>query len=130
MGDWSSILILIKKFLNDNELLNMTTKKFFDKGQSFIDSNHIHKNEKFFSSIKIEEKRKITLQYWYIFIHLNQSFRLRFKKNLFKSIINQFFENFIIYKKLNYKDYFFLNILSLGIFLRYFLFFPFKIFKK
>ena len=122
--------MLIKKFLNDNELLNMTTKKFFDKGQSFIDSNHINKIENFFSSIKVEEKRKITLQYWYIFIHLNQSFRLRFKKKLFKSIINQFFENFVIYKKLNYKDYLFLNILSLGIFLRYFLFFPFKIFKK
>ena len=121
---------LIKKFLNDDELLSKTTRKFFDKGQSFIDSNYIKKLEIFLSSIDGGRKKTISLQYWYIFIHLNQSFRLRFKKRLYITIIKQFFENFIIYKKLKYKDYIFLNILSLGIFLRYFLFLPFKIFNK
>jgi len=122
--------VIIKKFLNDDELLDKTTKKFFDKGQSFLDLNYIKKIEDFLSPIAIEKKKNITLQYWYIFIHLNQSFRLRFKKRLFISMIKQFFENFIIFRNLNYKDYIFLNILSLGIFLRYLLFLPFKIFKK
>jgi hypothetical protein len=121
---------LIKKFLNDNNILERTTKKFFLKGQNFLDVNYIKKIENFLSSIKLRNKKIIILQYWYLFIHLQQSYRLRFKKRYFFSMTRQFFENFIIYKKLPFKDYILISIISIIIFLRFLLFSPLKIFKK
>tara|TARA_B110000285_G_C15049609_1_gene576258 strand:- start:115 stop:1287 length:1173 start_codon:yes stop_codon:yes gene_type:complete len=121
---------LVTKFLNDNNLLQSTTKKFFIKGQNYLDSNYVNKIENFLSSIKFRNKKNIILQYWYLFIHLQQSYRLRFKKRYYFSMIKQFFENFIIYKELVFKDYILINFISSIIFLRFLLFLPFKIFKK
>ena len=121
---------LIKKFLNDKNILQLTTKKFFLKGQIFLDANYNKKIESFLSSVKFRNKKIITLQYWYLFIHLQQSYRIRFKKKYFLSMAKQFFENFLIYKKLDFKDYILINFISSVVFLRFLLFLPFQILKK
>ena len=127
----SECIELIKKFLKDQKLLEETTKNFHLKGQPLIDINYIKKIKSFLTQLKIRDKKDIILQYWYLFIHLRQSFRLRFKKKFFLTMIAQYFENFSTYKKtLKLKDFFVINIISTVIFFSFLILMPFKFLKK
>jgi hypothetical protein len=129
-NDMNECVNLLKSFLGDEVKLKKFTKKFYDKGQQYLDINYIEKIEKFLFKTKKVIKYKSNLDIWYIFIHVKQLYRSRYKSNNFLSFIKQFTENFILFKNNKILDIFIFNIFSIIFFLRFLPFLPYKIFKS
>ena len=126
-------LDLIKLYLGDEQQLIEKTKKFNLKSMNYEDSKYILQISKFIEKIKIKKKEYFNTPFWYDFIFLNQTLRLRFKRIFLTAFFLEFLSN-IFYKKKNnpFKQMYFI-LLSLLFFFRYLPFLLLKLifqFKK
>ena len=121
---------LVQDFLNDEQKLKNFTKRFHEKGKHYLDENYIMQIENFLSKNKIRKKNKFHLDFWYVFIHIKQIYRSRFKNNNFITIFKQCLENFFLYRHYKFLNYLSLNFLSLLFFFRFLPFIPVKIIKN
>lgn len=121
---------LLKKlnfYLSNKEELENATKKFYLKNLIYEDSNYILKIKKFLDSLEINSKQTINIPFWYRYLFLNQSLRLRYKDQKLNSFLKQFLDNIISANKNDLTTTLKIMFTSIVLFLKYF---PFIIVKK
>jgi len=109
----------IRFFLNNKDKLDEFTKRFNQKSLVYEDSNYIHKIDDFLKKIDIKEKFYFSTPYWYKYIFINQTMRLRFKRIFIKTFFKEFFDNITNFDKKNFLEYLFTLLMTLFVFLRY-----------
>ena len=117
----------INFFLNNEVELKNATEKFYKRSLDFEDSKYINQIKKFIDGIKIDLKHNFNTPFWYNYLFLKQSLRLRFKNNQLLSFLREFMEILFSIKKYNLREYIKILICSFYLFFRYL---PFLLIKK
>ncbi len=116
----------IKFFLSDKDKLKEYTKRFNEKSLQYEDSNYIHKIDNFLKQIFIKEKKDFSTPYWYKYIFINQTLRLRFKRAMIITFFKEFINLMFSPNQNSIKENIFTVSFSLMLFMRYF---PFLVIK-
>ena len=109
----------IRLYLNDKNLLKEATEKFRKKGLEYEDSKYIDKIGNFLETINIKDKEHFLTPIWYNQIFINQSMRLRFKRNFMKTFLQELINNALNLRNKNIFTKFHQFFFSLIIFIRY-----------
>ena len=118
----------IKLYLNDKNLLKEATEKFCKKSLEYEDSKYIDKIGNFLEAINIKDKEHFLTPIWYNQIFINQSMRLRFKRTLMKTFLQELINNAFNLRNKNILTKFHQFFFSIIIFIRYLPFLLIKFF--
>ena len=113
-------LNIINDFLNNEEKLSITTKKFHQKSILYGDSQYIKNISNFINSIPIKKNKRFITPIWYNLIFLKQSLRLRFKRTIIIGFLKEFLLNFQYYNNYKFITYTIQLFMNMVYFLRFF----------